>query len=302
MATVADSSPPSATHGGRASTPERRTRRDPLAPIMALGRREMRIGIAIGVLGALLVHGVLAAKGLSALLDLQDFATLVQEDVAERLRTTIDIDVQPPPPPKPEPVAPLPEPTAPALPPPKNAPPPPKDAPAPAPAAAQAGKILTAPTEPDQPLDLTDNGFVTGTGDRYAGGTTATNGTSQTAVRSPYARGGGTPGATGKAPVRAPPPPAKDFSAPARPTSTNWNCGFPAEADMDQIDHAVVRVVVTVTAAGRARSVSVLNDPGHGFGRLARQCAFRQTYTPGRDRYGKPVARTTPPFTVRFNR
>jgi protein TonB len=60
--------------------------------------------------------------------------------------------------------------------------------------------------------------------------------------------------------------------------------------------------VVTVTAEGRARSVSVLNDPGHGFGRLARQCAFRQTYTSGRDRYGKPVSRTTPPITVRFTR
>lgn len=302
MATVADSSPPRATSSADASLGGQ-PRRDPFAPIMALGRREMRIGLVIGLLGALLAHGVLAARGMMALLEVQRFANLVQEDVAERYRSTINIDVKaPPPPPKPKPVAPPPEPTAPAPPPPKNAPPPPKNAPAPAPAAAQAGKILTAPPDPNQPLDLTDKGFVTGNSDRYAGGTTASNGTSQTAVNSPYARGGGTPGATGTAPVQPPPPPAKDLSAPARPTSTNWSCGFPAEADMDQIDYAVVRVVVTVTAQGRARSVSVLNDPGHGFGRLARQCAFRQTYTPGRDRYGKPVSRTTPPITVRFTR
>ncbi len=299
MATVADSSPPRAP--GTAGAPGLdRGRRDPLAPVMALGRREMRIGIVIGLLGALLVHGVLAARGLMALIDLQQFANLIQDDVVERYRSTINIDVKTPPP-APEPTAPPPEPTAPA-PLPTNAPPPPKDAPEPAPAAAQAGKILTAPPDPNEPLDLTDKGFVTGNGDRYAGGTTVSSGTSQTAVHSPYARAGGTPGATGKAPVQAPPPPAKDLSAPARPNATNWSCGFPAEADMDQIDYAVVRVVVTVTAEGRARSVSVLNDPGHGFGRLARQCAFRQTYTPGRDRYGKAVSRTTPPITVRFTR
>lgn len=261
----------------------------------------MRIGILLGLLGALLVHGVVAARGLTALFDLQTFASQVQENVAERLRATINIDVKPPPPPEPRPSAPPPEPTAPA-PPPENAPPPPKDAPAPAPAAAQAGKILTAPSDPDEPLDLTGQGFVTGNGDRYAGGTTASSGTSQTAVRNPNARGGGTPGATGTARAKPPPPPAKDLSRPARPNSTNWSCGFPAEADMDQIDYAVVRVVVTVTAQGKARSVSVLNDPGHGFGRLARQCAFRQTYSPGRNRYGKPVSRTTPPITVRFTR
>jgi len=269
---------------------------------MSLGRRDMRIGIVVGLLGALLGHGVLAARGLSVLFDLQRFANQVQQNVAERLRATINVDVKtPPPPPPPPPEAPAADPTAP--PPPENTPPPPKDAPAAAPAAAQAGKILTAPPDPDQPLDLTGQGFVTGTGDRYAGGTTASDGTSQTAVRNPYARGNGTPGATGTAPGKAPPPPpAKDLSRPARPNSTNWSCGFPAEADMDQVDYAVVRVVVTVTAEGRARSVSILNDPGHGFGRLARQCAFRQNYTSGRDRYGKPISRTTPPITVRFTR
>jgi periplasmic protein TonB len=46
----------------------------------------------------------------------------------------------------------------------------------------------------------------------------------------------------------------------------------------------------------------VTRDPGHGFGRLARQCAMRMRYNVGYDRSGHPVSRTTPPITVRFNR
>ena len=221
MVTVAEESPPSSRPARASAIEPRAERRDPFGPIQALGRREMRIGIALGLLGALLAHGALAARGLSALIDLQNFAALVQEDVAERLRTTIDIDVPPPPPPPPAPepeaTAPAPEPTTPP-PPPENTPPP-KETPPPAPAAAQAGKVLTAEPDPDAPVDLTDQGFVTGNGDRYAGGTTATNGTSQTAVRNPNARAGGTPGGTGTAPSQAPPPPAKDLSRPARPNS-----------------------------------------------------------------------------------
>jgi hypothetical protein len=48
--------------------------------------------------------------------------------------------------------------------------------------------------------------------------------------------------------------------------------------------------------------VSVLKDPGFGFGRVARQCAMRKTYTAGLDRSGKPVTTSTPPITVRFVR
>jgi protein TonB len=99
------------------------------------------------------------------------------------------------------------------------------------------------------------------------------------------------------------PPPAEDRSRPALPQSTNWSgCGFPAEADMEQIDYARVRLVVTVGTDGRAKSVVVQSDPGYGFGALARQCALRRRYKVGLDQQGNPVTRTTPPFTVTFTR
>ena len=71
---------------------------------------------------------------------------------------------------------------------------------------------------------------------------------------------------------------------------------------MEQINSAVVRIVVTVSPDGRAKSVQVVKDPGYGFGALARQCAFRMRYNPGFDTAGNAVTKTTPPFTVRFNR
>ncbi len=86
------------------------------------------------------------------------------------------------------------------------------------------------------------------------------------------------------------------------PTSLSWNCGFPAEADMEQIDYATVTLSVTVGADGRAKSVTVLKDPGYGFGSLARSCAFRMRYAVGLDAQGKPITKTTAPFPVRFTR
>ena len=80
------------------------------------------------------------------------------------------------------------------------------------------------------------------------------------------------------------------------------DCGFPPEADVEQINFARVRVVVTVGPDGRAKSVAIQSDPGHGFGERARRCAIRRTYKPGLDRSGKPVTRTTPPIWIRFER
>ena len=82
----------------------------------------------------------------------------------------------------------------------------------------------------------------------------------------------------------------------------NWACPFPPEADAEQIDYARVGVVVTVGPDGLAKSVTVTTDPGHGFGAAARRCAQGQRYQPGLDSTGKPVTRTTPPFTVVFRR
>ncbi|HPB98387.1 MAG TPA: energy transducer TonB, partial [Polyangiaceae bacterium] len=84
---------------------------------------------------------------------------------------------------------------------------------------------------------------------------------------------------------------------------TNWSsCPFPPEADVDQVDYAVVTLVVTVRADGTARSVQVVSDPGHGFGRAARMCALSKRYQPAWDRDGNAIMATTPPIRVTFTR
>jgi protein TonB len=98
-------------------------------------------------------------------------------------------------------------------------------------------------------------------------------------------------------------PAGPDRSKPAAPLSTDWrDCGFPPEADMEGINQARVTVTVTVRADGTAKSVTVLKDPGFGFGRLARQCGMRKRYAPALNRSGQPVAGTSPPMTIRFTR
>jgi protein TonB len=279
--------------------------RDPLAAVLALGERGLPIGIAMGFLGAVFFHGLVAYKMATTLFEVASFARGVRMAVLERQLAAFDIEVDEAPPPPPSPPAeaekdvtpevpvPAPEPAAPDQ---KVGDPPP--------AAAEAGKVLTQEPDPDEPVDLTGNGFVTGTGDRYAGGTTAAAGTSKTAVRDPKAKPGGVPGGKGSKPGGAPAaaPPGKDASRPATPTSRSWNCGFPPEADFDQIDYATVMISVTVGADGRAKRVNVLSDPGHGFGRLAKSCAMRMQYNVGADKDGQPLVKTTSPFPVRFTR
>jgi protein TonB len=272
---------------------------DPLAPVLGLGERAVKVGVVLGILGALLVHGAVAVKAATTLGEVHAFAVLVQAQIHERLHAQIDIDVSepPPPPPAPEPEAP-PEPKEiPAAPP---AAPPPPGTPPPAPAAAEAGKVLTADPDPNEPVDLTGDGFVSGTGDRFAGGVTASNGTSKGAVRDIRAK----PEGVGK----APPGPVSsaagsNLSRAASPMGGAWNdCGFPAEADIEGIDNAVVSLTVTVGPDGRAKSVTILKDPGNGFAQLTRTCAFRKQYATALDLGGNPITMSTPPFNVRFTR
>jgi protein TonB len=222
-------------------------------------------------------------------------------DLRERLKSEVDIDVTPPPPPPPAP-EPEPEPEPAKE---KEPPPPPKaDRPpaAPPPAAAEAGKILTAEADPDEPVDLTGEGFVTGTGERFAGGVTASTGTGKKAVRAPQAAATGT-GTASRLPV-GPAAGAKDLSRPATLLAgSDWtDCGFPPEADQEGINQGRVSIAVTVRPDGRARTVTVLNDPGYGFAAVAKRCALRKTYQPGYDRAGQPIEQTTAPIGVKFIR
>lgn len=272
---------------------------DPLMRIFELGRREVRVGLVVGAVAALGGHayGGVRAANISSLVDVRHYAEQARLKILDRLGQSIDIeDVKPPEPPKPrEPPPPEPEPE-----PARPAPVAKAAEPARAPAAAEAGKVLTATPDPNEPEDLTDQGFVTGNGERFAGGTTASNGTSKTAVRSPAAVGSVAPGGTGTNP--APTAPAgEDRSRPPSLPSGNPCSGFPAEADMDQIDFGIVGLAAVVGPDGRAKSVSVTRDPGHGFGPYARSCAMRIRYGAPLDRDGNPTTKTFT-FTIRFTR
>jgi protein TonB len=173
---------------------------------------------------------------------------------------------------------------------------------APAPAAAQAGAVLTKAADPDEPVDLT--GFVNGTAAMYAGGVTEQGGTSTDAVYNRNARKGGVVGGTGTAiNVPPPPPPGPDRSRPAGlEGASEWKCPWPSEADAEQIDEAYVTVQVTTTADGTAESVNVVNDPGHGFAREARRCAMRERYKTALDHDGNPIRGVTKAFRIHFER
>jgi outer membrane biosynthesis protein TonB len=280
--------------------PNRGDDRDPLRRVLGLGGGAAVTGMLLGLVGALALHGALALRAVTALIDVGNFAARAHAVVMAARPNEVAIDVsepEKPPEPKLEPPPPEPERTEPKLLPTKA----PTEAAAPA--AAQAGQALTAePSADDDPLDFTDT-IVTGPGTSFAGGTTAATGTSKRAVRHPGAKGGLPPGGTGTGTAPAPPPaPSKSLARSPTPETLNWSCGFPAEADMEQIDYATVTLSVTVGPDGRAKSVSVLKDPGNGFGRLARSCALRMRYSVGLDAQGKAITKTTPPFPVRFTR
>jgi periplasmic protein TonB len=173
--------------------------------------------------------------------------------------------------------------------------------PPPPPAPAQAAKVLTQEPRPDEPVDLTGNTIVTGNADAYAGGFTAGNGTSSTAVHgmpSPT----GVPGGTG-APQAAPAPPGPDLSRTAAlGGGSEWSCPFPPEADTAQVDDAYVTLQVDVRQDGSPTAARVLGDPGNGFGREARRCAMNRRYATALDREGRAIAGTTNVFRVHFSR
>ena len=203
-------------------------------------------------------------------------------------------EAPPPPEAPPEPAAPAPKAVAPPQDP-YDAPPPP----------AQAAKVLTQKDDPDKIEDLTGNTIVSGEGTAAFGQQSAA-GKGDKPVLNPAASLTGVPGGTGTSKGPPPPPPqptGPDLSRVARPASGgNWSCPFPPEADADQIDDARAMVIATVRADGTPLSVTIVSDPGHGFGRAARTCALTQKYLPALDRTGQSIPGTTPPIGVTFRR
>ncbi len=254
--------------------------------------------VAWGTLGALALHGVIFAYAITSTSEVGGFARSVLEHVRSRWTLTYEMKELPAPPPPP--VAEKPEPPQPE----EKAPTPAKAPLAePPPAAAEAAQVLAAEPDPSAPLDLTGQGFITGSAESYAGGYTSAKGTAKTAVnRKPAVVG--VPGGTGK--VTSPNPPAGDLSKPATWASGDIlrQCGFPAEADAAQVDFARVVLTVSVSEGGATQAVSILSETpsGLGFGSRARSCANRTVFLPGKDRTGKPIASTAGPITVNFTR
>lgn len=269
--------------------------REPLDRVLHIGDHAWQT-MSAALLVALLFHGTATARAMLKSPELFNWARSIQNRTIMSLADTIDIETEkpkPPPPPEPpvedKPLAPT-EPLPPTL----------KDVPPPAPPeAANAGKVLTSEPDPAAPVDFT-GGFVSGTGDSFVGGTTQVGGKGTRPVYNPSARATGVPNGTG-APAVVPPGPDRSRAA-GRAGSDEWRCDFPPEADADQIDEAYVTLQVLVGADGHAKRVTIVQDPGHGFGRMANQCAQRETYQAQLDHDGRPVEGQTRPFRVHFVR
>jgi protein TonB len=251
--------------------------------VLALGPR---IPVAVMVAAAVLAVSMHAGAAVGAvqaavLHAFASWARDVRTTISTRLAQTYDVDfskpvekpVEPPPPPPeekepPKPIVKMQ---------PKDEPPPPP------PAAADAAKVLTQEPAKDEPVDLTDKGFISGNADTAVGGVTQIGGTAKVPTNNVAAVATGTPGGTGTA--AAPPPVKVDRSASARimNLANLERCPFPAEADAEQVDEAAVGIEVRVSVDGRAESVAITRDPGHGFGREARKCALREKYVPAKD-------------------
>lgn len=282
--------------------------RDPLAPIFNLGERAANTGAIIGLFVALSTHGYASASAMTALFDMQHAIVEMRKDLHDFFWTEYDVDIppeqkaeekkeEPPPEPEPEP-EPAPKMDKPAV---KEEDPYEDKTPPPPP--AQAAKVLTAKEDPDEPVDMTGNGFVTGDGTGPGYGMVSAEGKGKEPTYNKSASLDGKEGGTGNG-KGAPPPPGPDLSKPAGTSgSSSWNdCPFPAEADAEQIDQAFPVIIVTVRPDGTAAAVKVVEDPGYGFGRQARICALAKRYTAALDKTGQPTTGVTPPIRVRFTR
>jgi protein TonB len=275
---------------------------DPLDRVFQLGASDRRPALSSVLVAALLAHG-----GLAGALELRVEALPTQAGWAEQEQElAIDREVPPPPPPPPaiEPSPPLPPEPAKIV---ANAtvpPPNPSDNPydEPASEAARAGEVLVQDSDAEDDTDEDENTFVAGDGGTYAGGVTASGGTSAVAVRGSVVRDGGVPGGSGA--PSAPTPAVRDLSRGAwLEGNTAWDdCEFPGEAERDKIRDAVVAMTVTVRPNGTAQSVDILEDPGHGFARMATACALRHRFAPALDSAGRRIWGKTRLFHVGFHR
>jgi protein TonB len=278
---------------------------EPLHKIFEMDRGQYTIGIVL-ILAGLLHTGVAAGAATATLLaDILAWNRGVQHAITDKLTQEYEITQEKPPepPPPPEPDK-EPPPPPPPLAKDDRVEEPPKDE-TPAPTPAQAAAVMTQEPAKDEPVDLTGNTFVNGTGDGTSFGAVSAAGNGKSGNPAKVVRNDGVPGGTGTgaAPPPPPPPSGPDKSRKAGlDGSADWNdCPFPAEADAEQIDEAFVVLQVNVGADGRPATISVVQDPGHGFGRQAKICAQRKSFKTALDHDGNPVAGQTGKFSVHFS-
>ena len=271
------------------------THGDPLAAAFALGSTLNNWRSWVGYSAVALILQAVIALG-SVRLGLRGHRTVIEPQP-----TSLELDItQEPPRALPVPMAEKEEPAlvSRAIPPARL----PEAPSAPVAAAARASAVVTAIPDPNEPVDLTGNTVVVGDSDRFAGGSTMTKGTSDTAVRSRAVA----PRAVGVLPpvaVTATTRPAEpDKSRPVQYAGgSDWNCPFPAEADTAQIDDRFVTIKVTVAADSALESVVVLDNGDHGFARAADNCSRRHAFGVALDHDGHPIAGTKT-FRVHFER
>jgi periplasmic protein TonB len=257
---------------------------DPLERLLDLGGTKAMRVMAAAIILTFAFHGAAAVRAGYIHAEMIAWTLKLESAINHKLTQEIDVEAEAAKPPapviedKPDPVT-----TTSKL-----------EAPAPA---AKAQHVLTQ--NPDnEVLNFGDNVFVSADNDHSPGGPVAGNGTND--KQAPPTRVASV--GTGTAPAPPPQIMAVDLSRTAQLAgSGDWRCPFPPEADSDQVDEAAAIIQVTVGADGKAQTANILQDPGHGFGREARQCAMREAYVPALDRDGKAVA-SSKKFRVKFER
>jgi hypothetical protein len=250
----------------------------PFAAVIKLGRFDNPEHVVIAIIGAILAHGVIGlGVGLTHV--------VVKHDEPRR-KVEVAVALQKPPPPVPKP----PEP-----PPPKPPEPPPEHHEKVArtsepPAPAQAARVVAQADIPSGPVDMTAFDLVVGKGDTYAGGYTASSGTSKVAVENVQA----TPHATG--------PPQASRARPPAPARTDWACTWPEDAQETDIRDARTSIRVHVDRDGEPEEVDIVSSPSPSFAEAARRCALGESYRTALDDAGKAIAGVTPLFIVHFVR
>jgi protein TonB len=88
----------------------------------------------------------------------------------------------------------------------------------------------------------------------------------------------------------APPSPPQPSADQIKPTAVpaNVSCGWPPRGE--DLDEARVEIAITVAADGTLSGAEVSEDPGHGFGEAALDCARRFRWIPAHDRAGRAIS------------